>query len=273
MATQNQFKNQVAQKKENNNQPQQKAVGPKQEISNLLDRMAPQIQKALPQHMSAERMARIAMTAVSSTPKLLECDPKSLIGALMQSSQIGLEPNTNLGQAYLIPYGKEVQLQVSYLGMIELANRSKQYKAIYAHEVYPEDYFEYQYGLQKDLVHKPADNPQSEPIGYYAVYHLLNGGYDFAYWSKAKVDEHAKQFSKAVQKGWQSPWKTNFNAMAKKTVLKDLLKFAPKSIEMNNAVSSDSKAQQIDDDGNIIDVTDYSQINDEPENLQEGKNA
>ena len=127
MATQNQFKNQVAQKKENNNQPQQKAVGPKQEISNLLDRMAPQIQKALPQHMSAERMARIAMTAVSSTPKLLECDPKSLIGALMQSSQIGLEPNTNLGQAYLIPYGKEVQLQVSYLGMIELANRSRQY--------------------------------------------------------------------------------------------------------------------------------------------------
>lgn len=86
MATQNQFKNQLTQKKENNNQPQQKAVGPKQEISNLLDRMAPQIQKALPQHMSAERMARIAMTAVSSTPKLLECDPKSLIGALMQAS-------------------------------------------------------------------------------------------------------------------------------------------------------------------------------------------
>lgn len=271
MATQNQFKNQLTQKKDGNNQPQQKAVGPKQQISNLLDQMAPQIQKALPKHMSAERMARIAMTAVSSTPKLLECDPKSLIGALMQASQIGLEPNTNLGQAYLIPYGKEVQLQVSYLGMIELANRSKQYKAIYAHEVYQEDYFEYQYGLQKDLVHKPADNPQSEPIGYYAVYHLLNGGYDFAYWSRAKVDQHANQFSKAVQKGWQSPWKTNFNAMAKKTVLKDLLKFAPKSIEMNDAVSSDSKAQQLDEDGNIIDITNYSQVNDEPEKLQEGK--
>lgn len=261
MANAKEFKKQMNSKNEvaeTNNAPQ-KAKGPRQQVSDLLDRMAPEIQKALPNNMSAERMARIAMTAVSSNPKLLECDPKSFIGALMQASQIGLEPNTALGQAYLIPYGNQVQLQLSYLGLIELATRTGQYKAIYAHEVYKDDEFSYEYGLYKNLIHKPVDDPNGEPIGYYAVYHLMNGGYDFAYWTRKKVELHAQQYSKAVQQGWNSPWKSDFNAMAKKTVLKDLLKYAPKAIEVSQAIGSDSKVSEINDEGEIIDVTDYSQ--------------
>lgn len=267
MANANSFKEQVSNKNEvseNNNTPQQKTKGPRQQVSDLLERMAPEIQKALPSHMSAERMARIAMTAISSNTQLLECNPRSLIGALLQASQIGLEPNTALGQAYLIPYYNrnkgefEAQLQLSYLGLIELATRTGQYKAIYAHEVYKEDEFYYEYGLHKNLVHKPVDDPKSEPIGYYAVYHLQNGGYDFSFWTRNKVELHSGQYSKAVQKGWNSPWKTDFDAMAKKTVLKDLLKYAPKSVEVSRAVGTDSKVSEISQNGEIIDVTDYS---------------
>ncbi|CAM5244876.1 hypothetical protein LSPH24S_06379 [Lysinibacillus sphaericus] len=108
--------------------------------------------------MDADRIARIALTAVRATPKLLECDQMSFLAALMQSAQLGVEPNTGLGQAYLIPYGKQVQFQLGYKGLIDLAVRSGQYKAIYAHEVYKEDEFSFAYGLHKDLVHVPSTN-------------------------------------------------------------------------------------------------------------------
>lgn len=238
----------------------QRQISPEQTLNNLMKRMAPEIQRALPKHMDADRMARIAMTAVRTTPKLLECDQMSFIGAVMQSAQLGLEPNTGLGMAYLIPYGKNVQFQISYKGLIELATRSGQYKAIYAHEVYANDEFSYSYGLNKDLKHVPSQQPEGEPIGYYAVYHLKNGGYDFVYWTRERIDKHAKQFSMAVQKGWSSPWKTNFDSMAKKTVLKEVLKYAPKSIEVQKSVEADEtiKTEIHEDMSQVIDVTDYT---------------
>ncbi|CAM5246888.1 Recombinase RecT OS=Lysinibacillus sphaericus OX=1421 GN=LS41612_10660 PE=4 SV=1 [Lysinibacillus sphaericus] len=233
--------------------------------------MGPQIQRALPKHMDADRIARIALTAVRATPKLLECDQMSFLAALMQSAQLGVEPNTGLGQAYLIPYGKQVQFQLGYKGLIDLAVRSGQYKAIYAHEVYKEDEFSFAYGLHKDLVHVPSTNPEGEPIGYYAVYHLKNGGYDFVYWTRERIDKHAQKFSQAVQKGSTSPWKTNYDAMAKKTVLKEVLKYSPKSIELQKVVEADEtiKNEVSEDMSDVIDVTDYSII--EAEAVQEEK--
>lgn len=267
MATNESIKNQVASRKKNEVQNK----SPKTQLNDLLIKMGPEIQRALPKHMDADRMARIAMTAVSTTPKLLECDQMSFIGALMQASQLGVEPNTGLGQAYLIPYGGKVQFQLSYKGLIDLATRSGQYKAIYAHEVFPNDEFNYQYGLFKNLEHIPSQEPEGEPIGYYAVYHLKNGGYDFVYWTRERVDKHSKDFSQAVQKGWTSPWKTNYDAMAKKTVLKEVLKYAPKSIEMNKAVNSDStiKDEINEDMSSVIDITDYEEVNDQQEEKKE----
>lgn len=231
--------------------------GPKDTLNDLLTKMGPEIQRALPKHMSAERMARIAMTAVSTTPKLLECNQISFVAALMQSAQLGLEPNTGLGQAYLIPYGGNVQFQISYKGLIDLATRSGQYKAIYAHEVYSNDEFSFSYGLNKDLIHVPSQQPEGEPIGYYAVYHLKNGGYDFVYWTRERVEKHANKFSKSKNNG---PWKTNYDSMAKKTVLKEVLKYAPKTIEMQNVVSADEtiKTEVHEDMSQVIDVTDYT---------------
>jgi len=265
MATNTDVKNQLANKANNG---VQKSVSPEKTLNALLKRMGPEIQRALPKHMDADRIARIALTAVRTTPKLLECDQTSFLAAIMQSAQLGVEPNTGLGQAYLIPYGKQVQFQLGYKGLIDLAVRSGQYKAIYAHEVYENDEFEFHYGLTKDLIHKPASVPSGEPVGYYAVYHLQNGGYDFVYWTRERIDAHAKKFSQAVQKGWTSPWKTNYDAMAKKTVLKEVLKYAPKSIELQKSVEADStiKTELSEDMSDVIDVTDYSTLEDNQEN-------
>ncbi len=272
MATNEQIKQQLAQQ---SNGVGKKQPTPEQTLNAMLKRMGPEIQRALPKHMDADRIARIALTAVRTTPKLLECDQMSFMAAVMQSAQLGVEPNTGLGQAYLIPYGKQVQFQLSYKGLIDLATRSGQYKAIYAHEVYQNDEFRFSYGLNKDLVHIPSQEPNGEPIGYYAVYHLKNGGYDFVYWTKERVDQHAQKFSQAVQKGWTSPWKTNYDAMAKKTVLKEVLKYAPKSIELQKTVEADStiKTELNEDMSQVIDVTEFSFVDEQQNEPQQETKA
>ncbi|MDH6351890.1 recombinase RecT [Brevibacillus sp. 1238] len=237
------------------------ALKPEQQISALLKRMESEIARAMPKHLTPDRLGRIALTAIRQTPKLLQCDQMSLLAAVMQSAQLGLEPNTPLGEAYLIPYrnkkevnGNEIwvdeaQFQIGYKGIIALAHRTGEYQAIYAHEVYKNDKFEFAYGLDKNLTHVPADVPEGEPTHYYAVYKLKNGGFDFVVWSTKKIDAHAKRFSKAYAKGWNTPWKTDFPAMAKKTVLKEVLKYAPKSAELAKALIMDETVKhEISDD-------------------------
>ena len=213
-------------------------------IYDFIEKMKPEIQRALPKHMSAERIARIAITALRTNSRLQNCNAQSFLAALMQSSQLGLEPNTPLGEAYLIPYKQDCQFQIGYKGLISLAQRTGEYQIIYAMEVYKNDEFRYEYGLEPNLVHIPAEEPEGEPVGYYAVYHLKNGGKAFRYWSRKKIEQHAQKYSQAFQKGWTSPWKTDFDSMAKKTVLKDLLKYAPKSIEFSRAISMDETIKQ-----------------------------
>ncbi|OHW62191.1 recombination and repair protein RecT [Andreesenia angusta] len=199
--------------------------------------MEPQIKKALPSVITAERFTRMALTAISTNPKLAECTPESFMGALMNAAQLGLEPNTPLGQAYLIPYGKSVQFQVGYKGLMELAQRSGQFKSIYAHTVYENDEFEVEYGLTQNIVHKPNFDDRGKPIGFYAVYKLTNGGENFVFMTQREVEEFGKAKSKTFNNG---PWKTDFEAMAKKTVLKQLLKYAPIKVEFQREIAQDA---------------------------------
>ena len=198
---------------------------------------------ALPAHVDKKRFVRIAMTAIRTNPKLAQANPTSLLGALMTSAQLGLECNTPLGQAYLIPYGQEVQFQIGYKGLLDLAYRSKQYKRINARVVDKADEFAYEYGYDERLHHKPASKPTGESVFYYAIYELDNGGKSFVVWSREKVEAHAKKFSKSFTSG---PWKGHFDAMACKTVLLDLLKSAPKSTEAAQAVASDNMTVKMD---------------------------
>ncbi|MDK2824535.1 MAG: recombination protein RecT [Clostridia bacterium] len=252
MSKNSDLKNKLAAKANGN----QVAEKPKN-IYDLINSMKPEIQRALPKHLDADRVARIAITAIRTTPKLQQCNPYSFLGALMQASQLGLEPNTPLGQAYIIPYGNEAQFQIGYKGLLDLAYRSGQFKSIYAHEVYENDEFEYEYGLEQKLTHKPAAKDRGNVIGYYAVFHLQNGGYGFAYMSREDVEKHAQEYSQAVKKGWTSPWKTNFDEMAKKTVLKKVLKYAPLSVEMARNLSADEtiKTEIAEDMSEVFDVT------------------
>lgn len=221
--------------------------------------MQDQIAKALPKVMTPERFTRIALTALSSTPELANCERNSFLGGLMQAAQLGLEPNTPLGQAYLIPYKNnkkgifECQFQVGYKGMIDLAYRSGEMAAIYAHTVYERDVFEYEYGLEQKLIHIPASEDRGNAVAYYAVWKLKNGGYGFGVMSVDDVVKHAQKYSQAYGSNY-SPWKKEFDEMAKKTVLKAVLKYAPIKTEfMVAATSSDESTVVADDEGIIID--------------------
>lgn len=222
-------------------------------VFDLIKKQEPAIAKALPKQISFERFSRIAMTAVRQNPKLQLCNPMSFLGALMQAAQLGLEPNTPLGQAYIIPYGKEATFQIGYQGLLDLAYRTGQYKSIYAVEVYENDHFEYEEGLERKLQHKPNPKPEDEPIYYYAVYHLINGGYGFAVMSRDRIITHRNKYSAAAKSGKSSPWDTDFDSMAKKTVLKQALKYAPKSVEFGLALAADETIKtEIDE--NMLDV-------------------
>jgi recombination protein RecT len=195
-------------------------------------------------------MVRIIITAVQTTPKLAQCSRGSFFGAVMRSCELALEPNTPLGQAYLIPRWNstkkclECNFQIGYQGILELAYRSKtvEYRRITAEIVYEGDTFDYEYGIDAHLTHKPKGKSE-KPLYAYALYELKNGGRDFKVWPWEKIMKHAERFSESFDKSF-SPWKSNQEskeAMAKKTVLVNLLKYAPKSAKIASAVGSDER--------------------------------
>ena len=224
----------------------------------LVNRQVKEIEKALPKHVTAERLTRIAITAIRKTPKLAECSKASFLGSLMLAAQLGLEVNTPLGHAYLIPYKNECTFQLGYQGLLDLAYRSGQFRRIEACAVYEGDAFDYCYGTEQRLYHKPARHePDEVPVAFYALYELINGGTTFAVMSYDEVFSHAKKYSKswdAMSKSFKSgsAWATAFNGMAKKTVLAGLLKYAPKSAELQQAMSSDETRVTMRNDDEVI---------------------
>ena len=211
-------------------------------IPDMVKALEPEIKRALPSVLTPERFTRMALSALNNTPKLKECTPMSFIAALMNAAQLGLEPNTPLGQAYLIPYKNkgtlECQFQIGYKGMIDLAYRNDRMQSIEAHTVYENDEFYYELGLDAKLKHIPTWEDRGDIIGFYAIFKLDNGGYRFEVMSKADVDRFAETYSKAFSSEY-SPWKTNYEEMAKKTVLKRLLKYAPIKSDFRKALSLD----------------------------------
>lgn len=214
-----------------------------QSLKDYVTKYSAEISRALPNvGITPDRFTRLVLSAVSATPQLAECTPKSFLGAMMTCAQMGMEPNTPLGQAYLIPYRNnragvmECQYQLGYKGLIELAHRSGQVKSIFAECVYEHDEFDYELGIDAKLSHKPLmTGDRGKVVAYYAVWKGNDGGYGFAVMSKADVDAHRARFSKARN----SPWDSNYDEMAKKTVLKKALKYAPLSIDIQRELAAD----------------------------------
>ena len=215
---------------------------PASTIKAYITRMKGEIAKALPSVMTPERFTRIVTSAISTTPQLAQTTPQSFLGAMMTAAQLGLEPNTPLGQAYLLPYKNhgrlECQFQLGYKGLIELAFRSGPGAIIQAHEVRENDEFSYSFGLEPTLHHVPARGDRGNVICYYAMFRTKDGGFGFEVMSREDVEAHARQYSKSYGNGY-SPWSTNFDEMAKKTVLKKCLKYAPLKSDFVRAVASD----------------------------------
>lgn len=235
-------------------------------IQDYIQAMAPAIKAALPSVMTPERFSRITLSALSANPKLKECTPNSFLAAMMTAAQLGLEPNTPLGQAYLIPYqnrgNMECQFQLGYKGLIDLAYRSGQVSIIQAHTVRENDEFEYELGIDPKLRHVPAKSNRGAPIAYYAMFKTKDGGFGFQVMSVQDVQEHARKYSKSYGNG---PWQKNFDEMAKKTVLKKVLKYAPlKSDFVRGIIQDNTIKERIDADmESIPDVTEYIDVNPE----------
>jgi recombination protein RecT len=218
-------------------------IQPRTPIQNAADKMAaivtkmtPDLARALPKHMTGERMARIVVTAIRMNPKLAECTPASFIGCVLSCAVLGLEPNTPLGHAYLIPRknnkttpaSMECTLQLGYMGMIELGGRSG--TTLFAYAVREGDDFRYQLGLDPNIHHVPSEatDRETKPVTHaYCVSVTPDGRKAFTVLNKVQIEARRAR-SAAAQEG---PWITDYEAMCLKTAVRAHFKWIPKQTE------------------------------------------
>ena len=212
------------------------ASRPGDALVQALQGMTGEVGKSLPTggSITAKTFVRGVITAVRENPKLAQCDKTSFLLACLQSARLGLVPNDGLGKAWLIPYGRQAQLQLGYQGMLELARRSGEISMVYAAVVHEADeVFDYELGLEPLLKHKPTTSPDKGEITHtYAVCHLKDGGRQFVVLGRAEID---KVRNNAKSKG-SGPWATHYDAMAMKTAIRRLAKWLPMSSGFARAV-------------------------------------
>ena len=253
-------------------------------LEQLIRESTKELGRALPQHMTPERIVRIALTCIRTTPELAKCTPESFLGALFTSAQLGLEPIA--GRAYLIPFNnkkknpatgkwdtvKEVQFITGYKGLADLFYRHEKSVQLEWGQVHRNDTFDYEMGTNAYIKHKPAFTDRGDVVAYYVIATLSNGGKVFQVMSTEECLEHGKQHSKTwITSEWKngqkvncdphwadsSPWKTSQDSMCLKTVLIQLSKLLPLSVELQRAISNDETSRNfrkgVDD---ILDIPD-----------------
>ena len=242
-------------------------LSPKQKVAHHIQSKSAELAKLLPKHLNADRLLKVALVTATSTPALAECDVASLVYAIGQCAQLGLEPNTVLGHAYLVPFNtkrgdvwvKSVQVIIGYKGLIDLARRSGQIVSIAAHEVCEKDVFEYEYGLREKLKHIPATGNRGAVTHFYAVAKLVGGGYAFEVMSVDQVmavraESQGYQQAVKYKKNAAHPWEKHFIEMGRKTAIRRIAKYLPLSIEFQRASEMDGKAP---DTSSLVD---YSKV-------------
>lgn len=234
------------------NAPQSQATTAIQRVKSFIEARAPELSKVAPRvgGFSIERVQRIVLSNVARDKNLLACEPQSIYTAVHQAVQLGLEPGGPLGHAYLVPYKDKCQLIVGYKGLIALARRSGEIRSIESHVVREGDTFDVEFGLTPKLVHKPNMNAETpgKPKFVYAVAHLADGGVQSEMMTIAEVNA-IKNRSRASQNG---PWVTDYDEMARKTVIRRLSKYLPMTVELAEAVE---RIDIADDDAPEVDVT------------------
>jgi recombination protein RecT len=227
----------------------------------LIEKSAKELGRALPEHLSPDRLVRIALTCIRLNPELAVCTPDSFLGSLFVLAQLGLEPVN--GRAYLLPFNnkrkingewksvKEVQAVIGYKGLVDLFYNHPAALSLDMQVVYANDHFDYQFGTDGYIKHTPALKERGESIAYYAVGKTTNGGKVFFVMSKAEVLTHAKKHAKTYDrtKGEfysSSPWAKEFDAMGLKTVLIQLSKRMPAAVlspQLRKAIDADETSR------------------------------
>ncbi|HEP1737791.1 recombinase, phage RecT family protein [Streptococcus pyogenes] len=237
---------------------------------------APTIQKAFDDVWkgAGTQFAVSILSVLQGSQSLKSASNESIYAAAMKAAVLNLPIEPSLGRAYLVPYKGQAQFQLGYKGLIELAQRSGQYKNINAGIVYKSQLISYN-PLFEELI-LDFSKPQDEIVGYFAAFKLLNGFEKVSFWTVEKVTAHGKKFSKSFASG---PWKTDFDAMAQKTILKDILsKYGPLSVEMQKAIEEDNQDSTIStpkditpqETNSLDDLIDHqSEKKDAPSNLKD----
>jgi recombination protein RecT len=214
-----------------NNQQLARNEGQPQSLKSILnsDAMRQQFAAALPKHLTADRFVRVGLTALTRTPKLMDCTQESFFRCLLDLSAMGIEPDNR--RAYLIPYGKECTLVVGYQGLSELAMRSGAVASIHADKVCENDVFIVDRGEIKahSIDYKKDRGPA---FAYYALVKFKDGA------EKAEVmtREEVEAIRKRSRSGNNGPWVTDFDEMAKKTVFRRCSKWIPLSPEIRETL-------------------------------------
>jgi len=228
------------------------------EIGEFLGGMKGQIANVLPKHLTPDRVIQMAATVIHRNPAIAKCSTPSLIGAVMQASILGFPPVDALGYCYFVPYGKDVQFQIGYKGLVELARRSGQIKMVYSEVVREGDDFTCEFGLEPKLIHKPKLDSSKAMTHVYAVAHFTDGGHNFIVLSKSDVER--LRVRNASQKGAPSgAWATDYDAMAKGKALKQLSKYLPLNIDIQTVVATDEAIIKPENfEGGTVKVEDIS---------------
>lgn len=226
-------------------------------LKDLVAQQENAIGMALPLNMDRTRFVRLVQTELSKNPALMRCTPRSFLGAVFTAAQLGLEFGP-LRQAYMIPFKNqgvdEIQLIIGYPGWLNLIDRSGEIASVSVRRVHRNDDFDYAYGMNEYLNHKPADGDRGPVTHYYCIIRKVNGGTSMEVMTAAEVIKHRDRFAKS--KG--GPWSTDFEAMADKTVFLKTKKWLPISADVAMASAVDNQViarMSIDEDPDI--VTDY----------------
>lgn len=221
-------------------------IDPRQaNLKDLFNRSKGAIAQVLPKHLTADRILKVTLAATSRTPKLLECSQTSILQSVMQAAQLGLEPGGPLGHAYLVPFKKECTLIVGYRGLIELARRSNQLDSIEARVVYARDKFRISFGLHQVLEHEPSyEEDPGEIVGVYSIARLKDGAPQVEFMTRAQVDKIRRR--SPTSNFSDSPWRSDYDEMARKTVVRRICKYLPLTAELATALELNENETEVD---------------------------
>jgi recombination protein RecT len=193
----------------------------------LLTQSRDRIAEVAPRHVSADRLLKLALVAATRNPQILTCTQESVLLALMQAAELGVDISGTRGEAWLVPYKQQCQLQIGYIGLARLAYQSGEVRRIEAEVVYGGDDFEYVKGTAPTVRLSPALGGRGEPVGAYALVELTSGGILADWMSRSEIEAIRRR----SRSGGSGPWSTDWGEMAKKTVWRRLSKYVPLSSE------------------------------------------